>query len=597
MYRLGITILLLLALAVTNGVGAQNAAPQFDARRQAILDSLTAEGDTLLAQVARDDKTRFDYYFLEAMRHRQNGDRTAVFELLKLCLELDSTSAATHYYIAQLYDGLKDKKAFARHLNRAAELAPDNTTYLETLVAVQVKERDYAAAIKTCEKIVARETDRADILDLLYQLYDQESDHDNAIKAIERIEVLAGKNEQLSYRKSRIYTRMGNHEAAIAEMKTLADEHPNDPAYRCTYAETLIDNGRDEEAMQIINDVLSQDSANVNAIAIKYSYYVDKKDYATAEKMINTILLSDNFNDETKIGILRDQVALSEQAGGDSTKILAYFDAIMKQPAPSAEMAMFYCSYMEYKKMPRERINKVLERVLEIAPDNEQARFNLTAYAWQKNDMLRVVELCADARRYNPDQMLFYYYQGLAYYRIGEKEKALDAFRNGTSVINDKSDTEIVSDFYLMMGDLLHDKGLDDEAYASYDSCLQWKPDNIGCLNNYAYFLSVEARQLEKAEQMSYKAIKAEPDNATYLDTYAWILFQQERYSEAKVYILQAVEKDSAKSETILEHAGDIHAMAGEREKAVEFWKQALVKDSSNKLLKKKINKRKYLKK
>lgn len=47
------------------------------------------------------------------------------------------------------------------------------------------------------------------------------------------------------------------------------------------------------------------------------------------------------------------------------------------------------------------------------------------------------------------------------------------------------------------------------------------KDDNIGCLNNYAYYLSEKEIYLDKAEQMSFRAIKAEPKNATYLDTYA----------------------------------------------------------------------------
>ena len=53
------------------------------------------------------------------------------------------------------------------------------------------------------------------------------------------------------------------------------------------------------------------------------------------------------------------------------------------------------------------------------------------------------------------------------------------------------------------------------EAYAAYDSSLVYNPDNIGTLNNYAYFLSVERRQLDKAEEMSYRTVKAEPENAS----------------------------------------------------------------------------------
>ena len=147
------------------------------------------------------------------------------------------------------------------------------------------------------------------------------------------------------------------------------------------------------------------------------------------------------------------------------------------------------------------------------------------------------------------------------------------------------------------MGDILHEKNREAEAYAAYDSCLQWKPDNVGCLNNYAYYLSEKGKDLQKAEQMSYRTIKAEPDNSTFLDTYAWILFMQERYEESKIYIDQAVQKDSTVSEVILEHAGDIHAKVGDMEKALDYWQQARKKGADSKVLIRKIKLRKYLKK
>ncbi len=592
---LRITLLSLLSMALAMGTSAQTVLP-FTERQRAILDSLTAEGDTLLMQVAQNKATTFDYYFNEAMRQRQKGNQTAVFELLKYCLQLDSTSAAAHFYLSQCYLQLKDKQQSAHHLNRAAELSPHNTIYLETLARTQVSTQDYAAATKTVERLVAEETDRTDMLELLFQLYEQQGDHANAIKTIERLELLSGKNEQLSYRKSKIYTEMGNDEAAIAEMKLLADEHPNDPAYRCIYADALLDGGRDAEGLAIVNDILQSDSMNMRALVTLYDYHSQRGDRQNTETVARKLLLTDGIGDDTKISLIRDMVAKNEQEGGDSTKILNIFEMIMEQPEVSADLALFYASYMEYKNMPREGINAVLERVLDIAPDNVSARFNLVAHAWNKNDMSTVIDLCADARRYNSDQLLFYYYQGLAYYRIGNKDNALDAFRNGISTINEKSEIDIVSDFYALMGDLLHDKGEYAAAYAAYDSCLQWKPDNIGCLNNYAYFLSLDESDLDKAERMSHKTIQAQPDNATYLDTYAWILFLQKRYDEAKVYINQAVSKDKDESETILEHAGDIHAMSGDIDAAVNLWKQALVKDRNNKLLIKKIQKKKYLK-
>lgn len=192
--------------------------------------------------------------------------------------------------------------------------------------------------------------------------------------------------------------------------------------------------------------------------------------------------------------------------------------------------------------------------------------------------------------------MAFYYYQGIAYYQLKDIDHALEAFKNGISVINEDSPTEIVSDFYSVMGDLLFQKNQEKEAFAAYDSCLQWKADNIGCLNNYAYYLSLKGIRLKEAEEMSYKTVKAEPENATYLDTYAWILFMEGRYAEAKVYIEQALQSNPDVDGVVKEHAGDIFAMNGDMDRALQLWNEALQEEPGKKLLLKKIKKKKYIK-
>ena len=108
-----------------------------------------------------------------------------------------------------------------------------------------------------------------------------------------------------------------------------------------------------------------------------------------------------------------------------------------------------------------------------------------------------MIELCQTAREYNPDDMAFYYYQGIAYYQRDSLDQALSTFQNGVSVINERSNADIVSDFYEVMGEILHKKGRVQEAFAAYDSCLQWKPDNIPCLNNYDEHEDAEGRTEE----------------------------------------------------------------------------------------------------
>ena len=52
-------------------------------------------------------------------------------------------------------------------------------------------------------------------------------------------------------------------------------------------------------------------------------------------------------------------------------------------------------------------------------------------------------------------------------------------------------------------------------------------------LNNYAYFLSEENKDLDKAHKMAKKVFEKFPQMPTYVDTYAWVLFIKKDYKEA----------------------------------------------------------------
>ena len=550
------------------------------------------------------DGRKYDAFFLDAICQQEKGNLDAAFDLLSHCVEIDSTRSEAHYYLGKYYMAMKQKDKALAHATRAAQIEPDNATYQETLANMYIGNRQYAEATEALERLYTTNRDREDVLGMLVQLYEQQQDYDKAIDALARLEVVEGKSERLSYAKSQLYTEMGNKQAAIAEMKKLADEYPYDQNYRCLYANALYQNDQQKKAVALYGDILQAEPDNRNAQLAMLDHYINANDSVHAAELTERALLNKNMTQQDRVAILRQVISDNERQGGDSTRVLQLFRRLLDAPQADADMALFCASYMNLKKMPQDSISRVLEQALQIAPDNASARLQLVSYAWQAANKDRVISLCQEARQYNPDEMAFYYYQGIAYYQKEQLDDALNAFQNGISVITEESNPEIVSDFYAVMGDILHQKGKEQEAYAAYDSCLVWKDDNIGCLNNYAYYLSEKGQQLDKAEQMSYRTIKAEPKNATYLDTYAWILFMQQRYSEAKVYIDQTLQCDSDTSAVLLEHAGDIYYHTGDKEKAVTLWQQALdrasekseVKDDRRQILIRKIKLKKYLK-
>ena len=540
----------------------------------------------------------YDQFFLEAMVQRQKGNHDAAFDLLRHCRDLNPEAPEVYYFLGQYYSALKQPDESMACVKKAAELDPDNMAYMETLAQAYISQRDYASAIPVIEGIYERDKNQEEMLEMLFQLYQQVEDYDHAIGVLNQLELNDGKNERLSMAKTALYNRLGKKKEAVAEMAALAKQYPNDLNYKAMYGETLIMNDQTKKGLAVYEEVLREDPENIRVLLSLRTYYQGEGRIAEADSLTERVLLGSHATTEEKIRLLRQEISASESADGDSTRVLGLFRRVLTQKQSDADMALLCASYMNSKKMPRDSITPVLEQAVALSPDYAPARMQLVAYAWEADQMDRVIALCQEARQYTPDEMLFYYYQGIAYYRRDSLDRALSAFQNGIGVITNESDPAIVSDFYAVMGDILHQKGLALEAFAAYDSCLVWKADNIGCLNNYAYYLSERGERLTQAEEMSFKTVKAEPQNATYLDTYAWILFMQGRYAEAKIYIDQALQHmdEDQQNAVIIEHAGDIYAQNKDITRALSFWQDASEKLPDNTILARKIKLKKYLK-
>lgn len=550
---------------------------------------------------AETDRTNYDYMFLEAVAEGEQGNYAASFDMLRRCLELRPDAPEAHYYIASLYTKLKDKESALEEYEKAAERDRDNLDYLYMLARMYIANGRYDDAILTLENYMVKNSGELEVLEMLVTLYAQSPyTYQKAVDALNRIEELEGKSEHISSVKCDIYAAMGDKTSAVKEMKALSEQFPSDLGCKGMYADMLLLNGENDAALAVYDDILTEDPENGKVLMSLRDYYKRISEDETSDSLTMLVLGNQNITDEEKVQIIRQEIgdelsADTTENFKDSQRMLRFFSKAMAAEETPGSMVFLCASYMSLREMPQDTINILLREVIRRAPDHAPARLKLVQAAWDRNDMDEAVELCAAARQYNPEEMVFYYYQGIALYKMEKEDLALEAFRNGISVINDESNPSIVSDFYAIMGDILYQKGLVNEAYEAYDSCLVWQDDNYGCLNNYAYFLSEKGERLEEAESMSYRTIRAEPKNATYLDTYAWILFKQNRFAEAKVYIEQALQNDADTSAVIIEHAGDISAMNEDIESAIDLWERSLECDPENALLRRKIKQKKYI--
>ncbi len=554
----------------------------------------TVQGATVPA-LTEAEARRHDYYFLEATRQREMENHADALALYEHCLSINPQSAAVMYELAQYYAFLQQPERSRALLEKAVELQPDNFWYRQTLGAYYRSINEIDKAIALYEEMSNQFPARGELLMMLMDLYAQQKDYPNLIKTLDRLEVKEGKSEQLSMEKYRIYMQMEDKENAFREMENLSKEYPNDMRYRVMLGDCYLDNGRADEAFAIFETALAEDPENAQAQLSMVSYYERMGQDSLARIQQEAVLMNRKLASGVKVEMMRHIILQNEQAGKDSAGILQLFDRLLAQPQEDAGMASLCYGYMQHRKMDDTQTVPVLERILEMEPDNIVARYNLLMVAVREDDYAKAVRICEPAIQYNPEELAFYYYLGISYFRTERNPDALAVLKKGVGQVTPESDKKLVSDFYTFIGDLHHSMGQQAECYVAYDSALVYNPDNIGVLNNYAYFLSLDRENLDKAEEMSFRTVKAEPKNDTYLDTYAWILFEKGRYTEARIYIDEAMKNGGEESATIVEHCGDIYYMLGDVDKALAYWKQAATMEHESTTLEKKIRMKKYI--
>lgn len=545
-------------------------------------------------ELTPEQQRKYDYFFLEANRLKAKKEYDAAFDLLNHCLTINPQAASALYEISQYYMFLKQVPQGQAALEKAVANAPDNFWYSQALAGLYQQQSQADKAIELLEQMVLRFPAKQDPLLGLLDLYNQKEDYPKVISTLDRLEQRMGKNEQLSMEKFRIYLQMKDDKKAFREIESLVAEYPMDLRYQVVLGDVYLQNGKKQEAYDTYQKVLTAEPDNALALFSLASYYEQTGQKELYARQMDTLLLNKKVPAETKLNVMRQFIIQNEQDGKDSLRVIDLFRQMTEMDTDDDQIRMLYAQYLSSKGMDEAAI-PVLEQILQIDPTNKAVRMTLLGSAIRKEDYKQVIRICESGIEVNPEALEFYFYLAIAYNQADRPDDVLAISAKALEQVTPESKKEVVSDFYSIMGDIYHTKKQMAEAYAAYDSALVYNPSNIGALNNYAYYLSVEKRDLDKAEEMSYKTVKAEPNNATYLDTYAWILFEKGNYAEARIYIDNAMKGDGEKSDVVVEHCGDIYYMSGDVDGAVKYWKQALELGSKSKVLKEKIEKKKYI--
>lgn len=562
--------------------------------------SALAAGRQRQAGSETEDTRKADYIYLEALRAKSQSNHDAAFALLRRAHELNPADREIGVELSTYLLSLSqtDSALLTSSMTLLRDYCEANPTDIYyggryAMLNEQLLNRD--EALRTWKRLHTLYPDRLEVTYRYAGALAQggsQADRDKAIAVYDSVEIAEGKSIPLSSKKIQLYYSLQDTASILAEADRLRLSAPRNVDFQVFSGDIYSMFSLNDQAKQFYDSACILDPSSGLAYYSRAQFYHTLGDSAAFNREVFQALEQKNLNVETKLVILRSYI---QEMFNDSTnfpQIGQLFDVLIDQHPHEHDIHDLYSRYLivtkDYSKAAEQT-----ERALDLDPADSEGWEMLTSLYLQVDRLDDARQAIKRSLRYYPDNSRQYLVLGSIYDQEGQRDKAAAEYRHALS-LTDSTDVSQLSRIYGAMGDNLYASEQADSAFVYYQKSLLYDPDNTLALNNCAYYLACEGRDLDRALEMIEKAVGAEPENATSMDTYAWVLFKRKDYAKAREIIDRTLSLTDERSEEILEHAGDIYFMDGDPDGALRFWKEALELAPDNQLLAKKVKHKTY---
>ena len=547
----------------------------------------------------RPDSLQSVWFYTEGIKQRTiAGDTARARQLLQEAIRRDSAYAPAWYELAGiLLPSAPDEAIDAAH--RAWQLDSTNQWYQQFYGQALLMTDRFDEALKVFRRLMEENPKDPDNYRIVAALYEQRKSPFQALVTLDSAELRFGRIPLLSSMKRRLLVATNQIDKALDEARAMVKEYPYEAEHHVVLADLYAADRKDSLALAEYRTALAIDSTNVQTLMSLSDFYAGRQDYRSLLATTRRLFLSDDFPIELKIKRFEDFTTdtrfyreyyfqLNDLA---STLAIRYPD--------DARVVELYARHLIASGELKQALALYKNHLGDEPPVEDYYRMviDIESYLQRPDSVDRYV---TRALELFPEKVDFHISKGHVMSYSKQHDQAIRAYRESLRYADTDSLRSVI---WGMIGDTWHQKALGNdsipeellfaqakkgkkgidrramkECYKSYEKSLGYWPDNALVLNNYAYFLSLEERDLDRALVMSSRVVALTDNNPTYLDTQAWVLYKMGCTEEARKILQKAVALDGQKSPELMVHYGDILHELGEQFMAEVYWRQALEK-------------------
>ena len=512
--------------------------------------------------------------YIDALRAYQQGELEEALRLFREEIRENPSNDAAYYYMGAICAADPQQNGQVEEwLRKAVELAPDNFWYKYTLAMSYLRTDRQALAVPMIEELTADYPKKTDLYFDLINVYLSENDIEKALATLDRIDAIKGKSEIVGLtRTDLLLKKPGSDPDSVYQALEGYYEECRSPRIATVIGDYYAATYRDSTALRYFDEALAMEPEYTPAWYGKAGVYQVLRQYENFFESLSHVMRDPYIQPEIKAGQVEQMTASPQFVRTFAEE----FDQIMLDlhaAHPTDSTINGLIGGYDYRTGRPHLAIEIMRQNMEQHPANPDAALQyLILFYYQQSWRALADQAGAAVSRFpaNPDIIQM---RAIANTQLKAYDAALEDYE-AILRLNPK-DTTVIKVTCSSIGDLYHLMGDSKKSYKYYERALKIDPEYNPVLNNYAYYLSMEGKNLRKAKEMSRKTIVSEPDNPTYLDTYAWILHLLGEDIEAKAIFKHAMLYGGKESRTIMEHYATVLEKLGEKDLANIYFKQA----------------------
>ena len=525
------------------------------------------------------DSTSVGYRHIDAVKELSiRRDTVKARKIWSEIIERDSNYSPALYYLSMTDN---DKEQSLCHAYSAFAADSTNKWYTANYAERLVGSGQYTRAIPIFRRLMRIDPTNIRSYHALAVIYGYSGMPYSAISVLDSAELRIGYNYYLADIKQELLLSTRQYDRAITEGERRIAEHPYDASVITKLADVYAVTGRDSLARATYDRAFKLDTTNVETIIAIADYYSSIGNTVRMLDYEQHLFRNDKLDVASKLHRLSQYTEDMNFYGSNYYRVGAIIHSLVIAYPKNREIINIYAQHLLYGGEQETALEYLLRHLEDdnVGPADYLLVIHLERHLGREElmdrDLARGMELF-------PESLELVSLYSFIRSERGDYKAAIEVLERAAKDVDDPIQR---SSLLGNIGDMYHEMKEDSKAFRYYRRALALDANNALVLNNYAYFLSLMDKDLEKALQMAERAVELKPNNASYVDTYAWVLHRLGRNEEAKSVMRQALTLSSQMDDSLLMHYGDILWALGEKFMAETYWQKAVERGYDKELM------------